>query len=172
MGRQRWVNTDYPRNLRARKHGFYFDSKDSGLIPLGKDEAIAIAKCRELNAINEEAQKHRQRAFQETGLSLLLLGDILARARKVVPIVGIYFLVDEAQVVYVGQSVNVTNRIVQHDRDKVMKFDSASHVECAKEELDALEAAYIRMLRPKYNITFNTKWADRVVKQRARQATF
>jgi hypothetical protein len=62
--------------------------------------------------------------------------------------VGIYFLVRQGKVVYVGQSVNVAARVAQHhDKD----FDSVTIVECDRKVLDVLESLYIHFLRPPLN---------------------
>lgn len=61
---------------------------------------------------------------------------------------GIYFLILNDSVVYVGQSVNVFSRIEQH-RDK--KFDSYAYVACDIESLDILESLYIHCLKPTIN---------------------
>lgn len=64
-------------------------------------------------------------------------------------ITGIYFLLLNKEVVYVGQSVNVYARIAQHSYDK--KFDSIFIHECEKENLTDLENLYIYSLKPKLN---------------------
>lgn len=58
---------------------------------------------------------------------------------------GIYFLLDNNEIVYVGQSVNVYQRIHQH-RDK--KFNRIFVLKT--DNLD-LESYYINKLKPKYN---------------------
>jgi hypothetical protein len=63
---------------------------------------------------------------------------------------GVYFLIHNGEIVYVGQSVRLRGRIEQHT-DKV--FDSFSFVLCTQKHLDFLESLYIHQLRPKYNYT-------------------
>jgi hypothetical protein len=65
---------------------------------------------------------------------------------------GVYFLVQDQEVVYVGQSVNVYSRIAQHV-DK--KFDKYAFVPCEAELLDRLESLYIHTLKPRFNGNFN-----------------
>jgi hypothetical protein len=65
---------------------------------------------------------------------------------------GVYFLVQDQEVVYVGQSVNVYLRIAQHV-DK--KFDKYAFVPCKAELLDRLESLYIHTLKPRLNGNFN-----------------
>jgi hypothetical protein len=62
---------------------------------------------------------------------------------------GIYFLIDEKKVVYVGQSVNVFSRVFAHLGSK--NFDSYVYLPCEKEKLDKLESLYIHFLSPPLN---------------------
>ena len=61
---------------------------------------------------------------------------------------GVYFLVQDQEVVYVGQSVNIYSRIAQHP-DK--KFDKYAFVPCEVALLDKLESLYIHTLKPRLN---------------------
>ena len=60
----------------------------------------------------------------------------------------IYFLLDQEEVVYVGQSRLGVCRPFQHTT-KI--FDSVSVLECKEEELDFLESKFILKYKPKYN---------------------
>lgn len=64
---------------------------------------------------------------------------------------GIYFLLRNSNVVYVGQSKNVSARIHYHTIEK--DFDSFYAVPCAKQDLDDLEAYYIVLFSPEFNFT-------------------
>jgi hypothetical protein len=64
---------------------------------------------------------------------------------------GVYFLVQDQEVVYVGQSVNIYSRIPQHS-DK--KFNKYAFVPCEVELLDKLESLYIHTLKPRLNGNF------------------
>lgn len=66
---------------------------------------------------------------------------------------GVYFLVDNEEIVYVGQSVNVYSRISQH----VIKFDKYAFVPCPVNLLDRLESFYIHFLRPRSNGNINAQ---------------
>lgn len=66
------------------------------------------------------------------------------------PIVGIYFLIYSQQIVYVGQSKNIAQRVQSHSQR--ILFDSYKYKECEVSELDALEDHLIKTLRPKFNI--------------------
>jgi len=62
--------------------------------------------------------------------------------------IGIYFLKQKDEVVYVGQSINIHRRIEQH-KDK--KFDNYSYIQCSKDMLNCTEEAYILRFNPIYN---------------------
>lgn len=63
---------------------------------------------------------------------------------------AVYFLSHQGKVVYVGQSVNFLRRVVKHMEDKV--FDAVSYLPTPPEQLESVEAEYVRKLRPKYNL--------------------
>jgi excinuclease UvrABC nuclease subunit len=66
---------------------------------------------------------------------------------------GVYFLMYEGHVVYVGQSINVHGRISNHMADTVStkEFDAYAWVEVAAEDLGWVEAMYIAKFKPRYN---------------------
>jgi hypothetical protein len=61
---------------------------------------------------------------------------------------GIYFLVRQNKVVYVGQGVNCGSRSLSH-ADK--EFDHVFVMPCPRAELNRVEAAFISLLKPEYN---------------------
>lgn len=69
---------------------------------------------------------------------------------------GIYFLIHDEEIVYVGQSVDVKSRLDQHSRgDDVHDpklFNRYFVIMCDTSELNNLEAYYINKFHPKYNI--------------------
>lgn len=60
----------------------------------------------------------------------------------------LYFLINDEEIVYIGQSKNLTSRIKQHKNDK--KFNSFSFIEF-KENLNEEEAFFILLFNPIYN---------------------
>jgi GIY-YIG catalytic domain len=64
---------------------------------------------------------------------------------------GIYFLIFEGAIQYVGQSSDVHARIKDHVRGKRIKFDRAVWIECDVTDFDYLEAAYIKQCKPPLN---------------------
>ena len=87
-----------------------------------------------------------------TGKALLRHDQIVESSRPWQQASGVYFLIDEDEIVYVGQSVNIYARIPMH-HDK--KFDRYSYVPCNPRMLNILESLYIHTLQPKLNFTFN-----------------
>lgn len=65
---------------------------------------------------------------------------------------GIYFLVSDGSIVYVGQSRNVHVRVMEHYRSG-RSFDSYTYIPCDGASLDVLEAAYIDKFSPEQNVT-------------------
>lgn len=64
---------------------------------------------------------------------------------------GIYFLIHGDDVVYVGKSINIFNRIGRHRADG-REFDSFAYLLCPEDRLDEIEAGYITALMPWMNI--------------------
>ena len=65
---------------------------------------------------------------------------------------GVYFLFDNKQLVYIGESNNVYMRIGQHIKDGKKKFDSFEIYPC--NDRKKLEGFLIRAFTPKYNVSF------------------
>jgi hypothetical protein len=63
---------------------------------------------------------------------------------------GVYFLIHEGVVVYVGQSLHPVSRVKQHTSCK--EFDRVLFLPTLPEELDGVEGTFIRHLKPKYNV--------------------
>lgn len=66
-------------------------------------------------------------------------------------ITAVYFLIEQREVVYVGQSRNVYSRVAVHMKEKIIKFSTAWCLVCNEDELTPLENRYIAHFRPKYN---------------------
>ena len=63
---------------------------------------------------------------------------------------GIYFLVYKNKVVYVGQSIRIQGRVIEHT-DK--KFSAVFFLSIPPEDLNEIELKWIKKLKPKYNRT-------------------
>lgn len=68
---------------------------------------------------------------------------------------GVYFLIADGEIVYVGKSTNVESRLVNHSFTKAGQFDSYFVIEAPEKFLRDLECRYITALRPKLNCIYN-----------------
>lgn len=78
------------------------------------------------------------------------LKEVLEAAIPAHTMTGIYFLIKDDEVVYIGQSVDVLHRIARHKRDG-RDFTAFAYMLCERDELDRLEATYIAALMPWLN---------------------
>lgn len=69
---------------------------------------------------------------------------------------GVYFLIRGPEITYVGQAVDVLYRIARHRREG-RRFDSFAYISCPAEQLDELEALYIRAFVPEENWSLGTR---------------
>lgn len=72
---------------------------------------------------------------------------------------GVYLLIANDEIVYVGQSVDVQSRVRAHLRRARSEpwFDRALWMHIAPEHLNAFEGALIEKLRPKYSASHARK---------------
>jgi hypothetical protein len=84
-----------------------------------------------------------------TSKTLLSEGEIVSRSDPWGRVSGVYFLISDQKIVYVGQSLCIFSRIDQHK--KVKRFDRFAYIPCEKTLLDSLESLYIHCLRPPLN---------------------
>lgn len=143
-----------PKNLYVNGAGYFWykDRNNGKTRGLGRDRDEAIRVANKMNEsmgiFPEDASFGRQRH-----ISKLLPEAYLADSSKAIGVVcGIYFLIREKRVVYVGKSTNIHWRIGNHLVDKKKRFDAYNIVECKPEYLDELEAMYIAKFIPEFNI--------------------
>lgn len=68
----------------------------------------------------------------------------------------IYKYIDNNEIVYIGQTINLIERINQHKTDKLENLNDIWFFECNnKTEMDSYEYFLIQKYRPKLNVTFN-----------------
>lgn len=93
---------------------------------------------------------------------MLNKNEILDKSKNNLSLIGIYFLIKNNKIVYVGQSVNIFKRIADHIRSEKMDFDSYSFENYPKKNLNLIEAEYIIKFEPKLNsymLPKNSKYA-------------
>jgi hypothetical protein len=64
---------------------------------------------------------------------------------------GIYFLIKDRKIQYVGQSKTLMSRIGQHMYEGRVKFDAVSWIYCEPGSLTRMENAYLWLLLPPFN---------------------
>lgn len=80
-----------------------------------------------------------------------LLVPLPVQSIETTPVPGVYFLVADGEVVYVGQSGNAISRAGSHLGTKT--YDSGWFMRVAPSDLLLVEGEFIRALKPKYNYT-------------------
>jgi hypothetical protein len=73
------------------------------------------------------------------------------REAQIVGAIGVYFLIQNSEIVYIGQSVFIEARGGQHIAEDVKMFDRMVYLPLPRSALDQVEGAMIRTLKPKYN---------------------
>jgi hypothetical protein len=126
-------------------------------LELEKDElGREILRLRALYTEMQDQAPLREVCVKMTGKTLHTETEIVAVSEPYKIMCGVYFLVSNDRVVYVGQSVNIPARVAQH-KTSGKTFDRVAFVECEKEWLNVLESLYIHVLRPSLNGDSNTK---------------
>lgn len=81
--------------------------------------------------------------------ALVSESEVVKRSSPYVTVTGVYFLIRDDRVVYVGKSNDVHGRLRRHAAEK--EFDRVSILRCPTNIIDALEAIYIQLFRPEMN---------------------
>ncbi|WP_321905206.1 GIY-YIG nuclease family protein [Paraburkholderia tropica] len=82
--------------------------------------------------------------------NLLSIEEIVAASSPYCAVVGVYFLIQDNELIYIGQSTDVHGRISQHRKDG-KPFDRFYIIECPVEMLSLTESKYILMFQPPLN---------------------
>ena len=105
-----------------------------------------------LKIIKMEENVHGRAKLKAYELGMTLQGYIKSLVNSEERVVGVYSLIKDDEIVYVGMSVNVYGRINTHRQNKTKDFDSFCITECSENELEENETALILEFDPKYNI--------------------
>jgi hypothetical protein len=162
-GRHHW-----PHNLYRNAAGtFWFRNPATGdATSLGKNESQAIRDAARLNAaLAEFVTPDGHAAANDSDINAEEIDDdglksaecILRSAKTAFHLCGIYFLLANAEIVYVGQSIDCNRRIFEHMRDPTKTFDSYYVIECQSHLLCELEARYIAKFSPLLNVARPSK---------------
>lgn len=115
-------------------------------------EAERSSLLAQVSSLKHEAELSKI-STKLTGKTLLREQEIVQAAQELPNKTGIYFLILRSRVIYVGQSINIFSRVLQHT-DK--EFDSFAFILCDASLLDKMESLYIHYLRPIANGTLNS----------------
>lgn len=81
--------------------------------------------------------------------------------KKEKAISGVYFLISKEQIVYVGTSCDIMERIKAHQKKPRLHFDSYSYIEIKDtKERKEKEIEYIKTLRPLFNFADNPDYEE------------
>jgi len=97
---------------------------------------IAIKSCPDIHLLNSK---------------YLTAIDIIKNSIDFTPVIGVYFLIHENIITYIGKSTHIRRRVIQHQNDGRV-FNAYSFILCGVDELDIIEKLYIRLFDPKENI--------------------
>jgi hypothetical protein len=153
---------DLPPNLHvlSRTGGDYFTyrspiSKTSVSIGYSRENAIRYAiEANSQLAAYKGSRSHARESVKHGSVDHRGLLDAASIGRKALiyeHVCGVYFLLRQDTIVYVGQSINVLTRIADHKREGIKNFDRIFVVQCSAVELNHLEALYIDKFRPIHN---------------------
>ncbi len=67
-------------------------------------------------------------------------------------ICGIYFLIKNKIIVYIGKAIDIPSRVRRHIMENQKDFDEVRYIELEESELAHKEKYYIFLYRPEYNI--------------------
>lgn len=145
------INADLPKRWTLH-HGAYFYQ-----VPQGMEKHWNHKRKFRLGDTLEEAQqtfelmlaKSKQAAAVDPELldTTSIVGSSFCLHRE-----GVYFLIDREEIVYVGRSDNIADRIGAHVAAKRIVFDRVLTVPASGRDQERLEQRYIAAFTPKYNI--------------------
>lgn len=109
----------------------------------------------------DEESYIRQRKQEQDDL-LKSEDDIVKQSKAAQAVSGVYFLIDEGRVVYVGESGNVHARVACHIRDGGKDFTRIHIIPCNEAERRTLEKAYIKKFNPPLNVFWTSRYKKAV----------
>jgi hypothetical protein len=133
-----------------------------------KFEAETWAKKREseIKLIRELAgEGNRRKRLILNQADLLSIDDILETSMEIPKTCGIYFLINNNEIVYVGQSINIHQRLQKHLYEK--QFDKINIIPCERFELNRMESLYINKFKPKLNVAGINNAGDQYLRESA-----
>lgn len=112
---------------------------------------IKIKKLREEIKTLETHKIFNEVSISLSGKGLATEAEIVSKSQPYEHISGVYFLIKNDRIIYVGQSVSIFTRISVHAKEKIIPFDSVAWSLCNYEIMNHIESLYIHLLRPACN---------------------
>jgi len=129
----------------VEENGPYFFGKD--ISNWVKDNLFSLQEGRSLKALSVCVEGAKA-PLEDIPPDLLSMGEMLRMVPCHSQMSGVYFLIKDSKVQYVGQSKNIMARVVAHtDKD----FDRAFYIRVPLGELSNVEGFLIKHLRPELN---------------------
>jgi hypothetical protein len=165
VARRTQARAGWPRGLYETRPDYYiYRSPISGrTVALGKiDLAEAKAYAALQNRTSDDAkfeelvQRVRRPHDSIDSRGLFTAEHIAKKAMVFDRICGVYFLLKDDEIVYIGQSISVLTRLGEHKRDITKEFNRVYVIECPVGSLSRFEAMYIDKFKPKHNASVPT----------------
>lgn len=121
-----------------------FVTKAQGVLWAAKVEA-------EIIQADEQAKKFSRSSINPLR-DLLSPKEIIEKSSPAMFVSGVYFLIDEGRITYVGKSNNIGARLVEHAK-KGRPFERYFALLCSPDKMHGLESDYIKALDPEQNKT-------------------
>ena len=169
MARNRRADrADWPPNLYEKRPGYYVwrHPKTMEVRGIGRNLEEAKQQAVEANLQVAWSTPLPARLSAMAALSCLHLHTIVRNSAPIdETLAGIYLLLRDSAVVYVGQSLSAYGRVRQHQLEGTKAFDRFTVIRCPVSALDALERAYIAKFQPEYNRTPGGRFSASVMGQ-------
>lgn len=148
------INNGLPERWSIRHGAYYYSVKP------GHEKFWEFKQLYRLGGTFEEALETFSRIGSRTDHDdipheKLKCHPEIIRASYKISLAGVYFLINEGIVVYVGRSPNIPSRLEAHMGH--IPFDSIHTIAAEGFEMERLEQLYIAAFTPKYNIYHKSK---------------
>lgn len=93
--------------------------------------------------------------MEEQTFNLLSIDDLVSQRAPYNIVRGIYFVFSDDEIIYIGQSINIVQRVAFHFVDTRFRHTpptTYAFVEVPGDQLDLMEMLYINKFRPRYNV--------------------
>jgi len=146
-------NMELPNRWRFTHGAYYYQ------VPPGMEEFWSGKKTYRLGTKYDQAIREFERMSAKMAdpnqgnldpTGIMELEDILAIGKRI-PVAGVYFLMLNGELVYVGRSDSVLKRLSQHRANKLF-FDQFHVIGCTDKDQKKLEQFYISKFRPRLNL--------------------